>query len=312
MKRGKTFRIERKGLRSAPPALLYLSGTWALSGLIICATSVVAQCTGLPRGSFLVALVFLLCGWFWINHAKARIESIHKTELDTIRAFANDTGHEVATIAAVLRSKLQVMEADYSRETRVLSDLQLLSQPVLRLSNLIDASRAIANAERQGHSVDLSITKLDDVVHAAIKQLKGSFDSRSMRVLDSGVSPCVLACDAEGLARLVSNLLSNAARYGRAGGQVEVKLSQTRTHVNFEVTDDGAGIAPEFLPLIFERFYRVASDAQQVDGLGLGLAIVKAVVDSQGGSLTVSSEVGSGSSFVVSLPKFPPRHPLFR
>jgi two-component system phosphate regulon sensor histidine kinase PhoR len=110
--------------------------------------------------------------------------------------------------------------------------------------------------------------------------------------------------DADRLRRILENLVENAIKYTPAGGHVQVV---TRGGPDggalLEVRDDGLGIAPEHLPRIFERFYRVdKARSRELGGTGLGLAIVKHLAESVGASVTVESELGSGACFRVAVP----------
>jgi two-component system phosphate regulon sensor histidine kinase PhoR len=101
----------------------------------------------------------------------------------------------------------------------------------------------------------------------------------------------------------ISNLLSNAIRYTPSGGQIRAEWSRVPEGVVFAVTDTGPGIAPEHLPRLSERFYRVdRSRSRETGGTGLGLAITKHVVQRHGGELRIQSEVGKGSTFMLVLP----------
>ena len=101
----------------------------------------------------------------------------------------------------------------------------------------------------------------------------------------------------------ISNLVSNAERYTPAGGQIRVAWSRTPDGAVFSVSDTGPGIAPEHLPRLSERFYRVdRSRSRETGGTGLGLAIAKHVVQRHGGELRIQSQVGKGSTFMLVLP----------
>jgi len=101
----------------------------------------------------------------------------------------------------------------------------------------------------------------------------------------------------------MSNLVSNAVRYTPAGGRVRVVWSRTPDGATFSVSDTGPGIAPEHLPRLSERFYRVdRSRSRETGGTGLGLAIAKHVVQRHGGELRIQSQVGQGSTFMLVLP----------
>jgi two-component system phosphate regulon sensor histidine kinase PhoR len=106
---------------------------------------------------------------------------------------------------------------------------------------------------------------------------------------------------------VVSNLLDNAIKYGRAGGRASV-VGQTMPDGRLEiaVADDGPGIPRDSQERIFERFYRVdKARSREQGGTGLGLAIVKHVVQAHGGEVRIESEFGSGSRFIINLPAMP-------
>ena len=113
--------------------------------------------------------------------------------------------------------------------------------------------------------------------------------------------------DHDELAQVFQNLIQNAIKYGRRGGKVEVRLSQEpggrAVRYRVDVTDDGPGIAPQHLPRLTERFYRVSVAAsREKGGTGLGLAIVKHILNRHRGELAIHSQLGQGSTFSVVLP----------
>jgi len=114
----------------------------------------------------------------------------------------------------------------------------------------------------------------------------------------------------EELVQVFQNLVQNAIKYGRKGGTVEIRVSQetggSRPRFAVAVSDDGPGIAPEHLPRLTERFYRVsAAVSRDKGGTGLGLAIVKHIVTRHRGELRIRSQVGKGSTFTVVLDELP-------
>jgi CheY-like chemotaxis protein len=106
------------------------------------------------------------------------------------------------------------------------------------------------------------------------------------------------------LQQIIWNLVSNAVKFTPKGGRVQVVLARVNSHVEIRVSDTGEGIAPEFLPRLFERFTQAdASAAREHTGLGLGLALVKQLVEMHGGQVRAASDgIGKGSTFVVVLP----------
>ncbi len=124
-------------------------------------------------------------------------------------------------------------------------------------------------------------------------RLLAEYGDRSIRVMG----------DAGWLERVILNLIDNAIKFTRAGGDVEVKVQTSGDDVILEVRDTGEGIQPDVIPRIFERFYQADPARTGGDGAGLGLSLVKWAVDQHGGKIEVTSEPGQGSLFRVFLPK---------
>jgi signal transduction histidine kinase len=104
------------------------------------------------------------------------------------------------------------------------------------------------------------------------------------------------------LRQALANLVDNAIKYTPRGGRVDVQASSDQQTTQIRVSDTGVGIAEQHLPRIFDRLYR-GDQSRTTRGLGLGLSLVKAFVQAQGGSVSVDSTVGKGSTFTISLPR---------
>lgn len=113
----------------------------------------------------------------------------------------------------------------------------------------------------------------------------------------------LIRADQERLSHVVSNLISNAIKYNRVGGEVWVHAYGDDDGVYLSVRDTGKGIHPEEYQNVFKRFYRVQDPKRKVEGTGLGLYIVKSLVEMHGGSMELSSEMGVGSTFLMKLPR---------
>ena len=113
-----------------------------------------------------------------------------------------------------------------------------------------------------------------------------------------------LLADRDGISRVIYNLISNAIKFNKKGGHIEVTAQNENSNVKFSVTDTGIGIPTEKLKHLFDRFYQIdGTTKRRYAGTGLGLSIVKSIVDMHGGSIWVESKVNNGSSFHISLPK---------
>jgi signal transduction histidine kinase/ActR/RegA family two-component response regulator len=170
------------------------------------------------------------------------------------------------------------------------------------VEDLLDVSRIISGKLR----LELAPTDLVGVIEAAVDAVKPAADARGIDLklaLDLEIEP--IAGDAGRLQQVVWNLLSNAIKFTPEEGRVEVRLTGERSHAVIAVSDTGRGIAPEFLPHVFDRFRQADSSASRVNsGLGLGLAIVRHLVELHGGTIQAESGgLGSGATFRVRLPQ---------
>lgn len=174
------------------------------------------------------------------------------------------------------------------------------------IEDLLDITRIITGKLR------LSLGPVDfvHVIEAAVETVRPAAEAKGVRlqvVLDPAAGH--VAGDADRLQQIVWNLLSNAVKFTPKGGRVHVQLHTEGSSVEIAVEDTGAGIAPEFLPHIFERFRQAdASSTRSYGGLGLGLAIVKHLVELHGGTIQASSTPHRGTSFLVRIPVTPLRH----
>ena len=170
------------------------------------------------------------------------------------------------------------------------------------IDDLLDVSRIVAGKMR----LELRPVELVPVIEAAVEAIRPAADAKRIRLLrhlDPATGP--VAGDPARLQQVVWNLLSNAVKFTPAGGQVEVWLTRTAAGGEIRVHDTGAGIEPEFLPHVFERFRQVdGSPTRKQGGLGLGLAIVRHLVELHGGTVRAESAgVDRGSTFLVNLPR---------
>jgi two-component system phosphate regulon sensor histidine kinase PhoR len=181
-----------------------------------------------------------------------------------------------------------------------------------RMARLIDDLLSLSQIERQQHLRPQSPVDLVEIVRHCVDALTPVAQDNSVRIEIEAPERAVIAGDRDELIRVVENLIENAIKYGSndQGGEnlVEVKIAQaphgeTRGGVRLTVRDHGAGIAPEHLPRLTERFYRVdAGKSREKGGTGLGLALVKHIVARHRGVMRVSSRPGEGAEFSIDLP----------
>jgi signal transduction histidine kinase len=146
--------------------------------------------------------------------------------------------------------------------------------------------------------------ELAPLVERVVGEVEASRPGRTIQVrseIPEDLPP--VAADRERVHQVLFNLLDNAVRFTPAGGEVTVAAQRENGSVHISVADTGVGIAPEHLPRLFERFYRVDPARSREDGgTGIGLAIARSVVEAHGGHIRAESQLGRGSTFTFDLP----------
>ncbi|HLX08053.1 MAG TPA: ATP-binding protein [Thermoanaerobaculia bacterium] len=225
---------------------------------------------------------------------------------DMRRDFVANVSHELKTPLAAIRGYAETLRDGALREEETaLRFTERLLWQCRRLQALLDdlltLSRLESLADQQvtpREPVDLSA-----LAQRAVETLAAAARERRLRLLVREEPLPRVPGDADGLERLLVNLLDNAIKYNRPGGEVQLRLAPSGGLAVIEVADTGIGIPAEALGRIFERFYRVDKGrARDEGGTGLGLAIVKHLAQAHGGHVEVESRIGRGTTFRVFLP----------
>jgi signal transduction histidine kinase/DNA-binding response OmpR family regulator len=187
------------------------------------------------------------------------------------------------------------MQRDFSERTRKAG--KHMQELVL---NLLEMARV-----DMGVALKLESCDLGQLLAGVTDELRPQADAKQQLLsLTLPKMPLPVTADAMRISQVARNLVGNAVKYTPAGGRVSVKITPGAAAYTVAVEDSGIGIAPADLPLLFEKFFRVQSDAtRDIEGNGLGLSIVKAIVEQHGGQVSVESTVGQGSRFSFTLPR---------
>lgn len=222
--------------------------------------------------------------------------------LATRRDFVANASHELKTPVASIRAAAETLRLGAINDPpAAMRFTEQLERESIRLSriiaDLLDLSRLESGSEL-GDDVHLNAVAADEVERLEDMAL----EHEVALLLQTEPVPRVRG-SARDLALLVRNLIDNAIRYTPSGGEVAVTVGSEGRRVLLRVADTGVGIPQRDLPRIFERFYRVdQARSRETGGTGLGLAIVRHVCENHGGEVTVTSELGSGTTFEVRLP----------
>lgn len=280
-------------------------------------------------------------GWFMAKRAVSGVDAVTRTARKISanvlqeRVPVKDTGDEIDLLAKTFNEMLDRIES-LVREVKEMSDniAHDLKSPITRIRGAAEVtlttSHSIGDYEGMAASIIEECDRLLDMINTMLliskteagvekpslenldlsKLLKDTCELFAPVAEDKGIAlQCVtpetiqLTGDIHMFQRMFSNLLDNAIKYTREGGRVDVILSEdSHGKVSVSVHDTGIGISWDELPKIFERFYR-GDRSRSTSGIGLGLSLSSAIARAHGGDIAVSSTIGEGSTFTVTLPR---------
>ena len=214
--------------------------------------------------------------------------------------FVANASHELRTpLASVLGyvETLKEPKAGEDPDTRN-RFLDIIKHEAERMHALVDDLMSLSRIEALKHEAPTDRIDIAAICREVIGEAKGKIR------IDGGDEPAVIMGDRSQMAQVVRNLVDNAIKYGASGEEVLIRIETTSTGwVTVEIVDKGDGIAPEHLPRLTERFYRVdAGRSRKVGGTGLGLSIVKHIVERHRGRFDIRSRPGDGATASIMLP----------
>ena len=227
------------------------------------------------------------------------------------RDFVANVSHELRTPVTAIQGYAETLLRNNTDAETSKQFLEIVHRQALRIGGLVEQLLALSELEARGR---------DDIAHEKVKvvsiaqhvaeTVRGRAEQQKMRVVIDIGSDAVALADPEGMERAMLNLVDNAIKYGNEGGEVKITGVRVGASVKIVVSDDGPGIDPKHLPRLFERFYRVdPGRSRSHGGAGLGLSIVRHLVESMDGSVDVTSELGKGARFEITLPGTPAATP---
>lgn len=235
------------------------------------------------------------------------LHDITKLKLaDRMRAdFVANASHELRTPLATLIGFVETLQGPAGEDDAVRERfLGIMTKESGRMARLIDDLLSLSRIEMDKHIAPVTPIDLRPLLRDVGSTLAMRLDADS-RFIDLKLPdqlPSVIA-DRDQILQVMHNLVSNALKYGKSGTAIEVDVHAAANHVKVSITDHGDGIAPEHLPRLTERFYRVdTARSRDMGGTGLGLAIVKHIIERHRGDLQIRSRLGQGTTIAFSLP----------
>lgn len=261
-------------------------------------------------GGALVVLVSVVFGYVYARRAMVPVRESLAAQRDALRRqreFAADASHELRTPLTVIRSSVEHLARHpgqtVGEQREALEDIEA---EVASLSLLVDDLLLLARSDSGAVALDRVPLDLGDVAFEAAGTLGRMAEGRGVRA-EVDPEPAMVEGDPARLRQLVTILVDNAIRHSPRDGRVTVVVREASGTASVEVGDQGAGVRPEDMPHVFDRFWRAPGAPS--GGTGLGLAIAKWIVDRHGGRIGVANRPGGGAVFRVELPAMPPPAP---
>lgn len=241
-----------------------------------------------------------------LTHALQNVLTRLERSFEQQRTFVSDAAHELKTAVAVVKSSVQLLAmkrrtpADYQTGLeRCLADTQ-------RLEDLVGKMLALARVESTSAEGSSPAADLAVCLQQTVQRLESLACIRQVRVDLASVPAVSVPLAHDDCCELFSNLLHNALQHSLPGAAVEIRALAQVGALDLTIQDHGDGIDPAVLPHVFERFYRGdPSRARSTGGAGLGLAIARALVERAGGSISIASQPGTGTTVTLRLPLAP-------
>jgi signal transduction histidine kinase len=247
----------------------------------------------------LVALLLVAGGgYLLVRKSTAPVER----SMEHMRRFMADAAHELRTPIAILRTQAAVALGQSREPARDAQAFQAMERETARLGGIVGDLLTLARADAGDRPMAREPLYLDDTAAEAVEAVRALAEHKRIRVEVGTFDETQIRGDGALVRQLLLIVLDNAIKYTPEGGHVRLDVTAHDGTAAVVVTDTGSGIAPEQLPLVFERFYRGEPARREVEGAGLGLAIARWIADAHGARIGIASQPGSGSRVTVSFP----------
>jgi two-component system, OmpR family, sensor kinase len=241
-----------------------------------------------------------------LNSMIARLE----TSFLALRRFTADASHELKTPLAVLRADVERAMSDSATAHEKAVALEEALQETARMTDLVESLLTLARADEGRFDIIRERVELRELVQEVYETAVILGEQAGVNVTMPFLAEATVLGDRNRLRQLFLNLVTNAIKYTQPGGRVDIGLGRHTEHAAFAVRDTGIGIAAADIPHLFDRFWRAdrvrsrvpGRGAGERGGFGLGLSISQWIALAHGGTLTVTSRLGKGSLFTVTLP----------
>ena len=243
--------------------------------------------------------------WYSLFHAineMATILSAHAENQRQTKEFLqdiiSDVSHQMKTPLSALKMYLEIIESHKDDAAAVSSFTGKSQREIRRMEDVIYTLLKLARLDAGIIRMEKTPENLSVLMQDVCERFETRAEREHKTITLSGKEDVVLSCDALWVSEAIGNIVKNALEHTENGGHIGVKWSQSPLMTQIEISDDGKGIHPEDLYNIFKRFYR-SRFSSDVHGIGLGLPLAKSIVEAHGGTISVTSSLGAGTTFTL-------------
>lgn len=232
------------------------------------------------------------------NSMAERIQKL----IDEMREMSDSIAHDIRSAITRMRG---IAEVALLQETKTDEQQSLAGSIIEQCDHLLAMTNTmleISQAEAGLTELRLQSADLVSMVADIVDLFEPAAEDRSVSIRLQAPQELTISCDVQKLQRVFANLIDNAVKYTPAGGSIDILIEEGGHRAFITIEDTGVGISGTDLPHVFERFFR-GERSRSAAGSGLGLSFVKVFVNAHGGTITVKSEPGKGSRFIIALPK---------
>lgn len=223
------------------------------------------------------------------------------SKIDKMRdEFVSNISHELKTPVTAINGFATILEYNELEESERLMYLQIIQDESLRLSKLSDNLMKLAKLDTDQEIVNKNIYRLDKQIRRIIMTLEYKWTEKNIE-FDMDLDKIYINADENLLDQVFINIIDNAIKFSYEDSIICVNIQNYNSYINIEILDNGIGISKENIKRVFDRFYQ-GDESRSKQGSGLGLSIVKKIVDIQGGNISIDSELGKGTKFIVRIP----------
>ena len=243
--------------------------------------------------------------WYSLFHAineMATILSAHagnqRQTKEFLQDIISDVSHQIKTPLSALKMYHEIIESHKDDAATVSSFTEKSQREIKRMEDVIYTLLKLARLDAGIIQMEKTPENLSVLMQDVLERFETWAEREHKIITLSGEEDIVLSCDALWVSEAIGNIVKNALEHTENGGHIGVKWSQSPLMTQIEISDDGKGIHPEDLYNIFKRFYR-SRFSSEVHGIGLGLPLAKSIVEAHGGTLSVTSTPGKGTTFML-------------